>query len=86
MEQEVLFRIGVFLGLFAVFAILERVAPKVSLNPLVKTLWITHFSTIIIKTIILRLMPLTLPFLAVGAALDAAGLGWGLFNVLNWPL
>ena len=31
-------------------------------------------------------MPLSVPFLSVTAALDAAGFGWGLFNVLDWPL
>ena len=86
MEYKVLIRIGVFLGLIAFFAVAERMAPKVSLNRSVKAHWITHFSITIIKTIILRLMPLALPFLAVGAALDAAGLEWGFLNFLDWPL
>ena len=86
MEQEVLICICVFLGLFAVFAVVELMAPKVSLNRPVKARWITHFSITIIKKIILRLMSLALPFLVLGAALDAAELGWGLFSVLDWPL
>ena len=68
MEQEVLICIDVFLGLFAVFAVVELMAPKVSLNRPVKARWITHFSITIIKKIILRLMSLALPFLVVGAA------------------
>ena len=86
MKYEVLIRIGVFLGLFAVFAVFERIAPKVSFNRAVKARWITRFSITIINTMILRLMSLALPFLAVGAALDAAGLRWGLFSILDWPL
>ena len=86
MEHEVFIRIGVFLGLIAFFAVVERMAPKVSLNRAVKAHWITHFSITIIKTMILRLMPLALPFLALGAALDAAGLEWGFLNFLDWPL
>ena len=86
MEHEVFIRIGVFLGLIAFFAVVERMAPKVSLNRPVKAHWITHFSITIIKTMILRLMPLALPFLAMGAALDAAGLEWGFLNFLDWPL
>ena len=31
-------------------------------------------------------MALLLPLLAVGAALDAGRLGWGLFNALDWPV
>ena len=86
MEYEVLICIGVFLGLIAFFAVVERMAPKVSLNRPVKAHWITHFSITIIKTMILRPMPLALPFLAMGAALDAAGLEWGFLNFLDWPL
>ena len=86
MEQEFLIRVGVFLSLFAVFSVVERLVPKISLNRPVKARWIPHFSITITKTMIWRLLLLALPFLAVVAALDAAGLGWGLFNVLDWPL
>ena len=83
MEHEVLIRIGVFLCLFAVFAVFESMVPKVPLNRPVKARWITYISIMIINIMILRLMSLVLPFLAVGVALDAAGLGWGVFHVLD---
>ena len=86
MEHEVLIRFGIFLGLFAVFAVFEHIAPKVALHHNIKAGWITHFSITMINTLILRLMSLALPFLAVGAAIDAAALEWGLFNVLEWKI
>ena len=86
MEHVILINSGVLFGLFTVFFVFERMAPEVSLNRPFKARWITHFSITIIKTMILRPMPLALPFLAMGAALDAAGLEWGFLNFLNWPL
>ena len=55
MEHEVLIRLGAFLGLFAVFAVFERIAPKVAFNRPVKLRWITRFSAMLINTLILRL-------------------------------
>ncbi len=55
MEHEVLIRLGAFLGLFAVFAVFERIAPKVAFNRPVKLHWITRFSVMLINTLILRL-------------------------------
>ena len=43
MELEVLIHIGVSLGVFAVFVVLERMPPKVSLNRPINARWITHF-------------------------------------------
>ena len=86
MEHEVIIDIGVFFCLFTVFAVSERTAPKVSLFRPVIAHWVTHFSITIINTMILQVMLLAFPFLAVGSAFDAVEIGWGLFNVLDWPL
>lgn len=86
MEHEVIIDIGVFFCLFTVFAVSERTAPKVSLFRPVNARWVTHFSITIINTMILQVMLLAFPFLAVGSAFDAVEIGWGLFNVLDWPL
>ena len=40
----------------------------------------------VLGAVLLRLLALVLPLLAVGAALDAGRMGWGLFNALDWPL
>lgn len=86
MEHEVIIRLTVFFGLFLFFAILERIAPKTTLGHPIKARWITHFAITFVNTMALRLLSLALPLLAAGAALDAGHLGWGLFNLLNWPL
>jgi sterol desaturase/sphingolipid hydroxylase (fatty acid hydroxylase superfamily) len=39
-----------------------------------------------LNTAALRLLSIALPFLAVGAAIDAWRMGWGLLNHTNWPL
>lgn len=86
MEHDVAIRLGAFLGLFALFAGLEVLAPR-----RVPTLsrggrWFTNLAMTVLNTLVLRAMAVALPFLAIGAAMDAGRLGWGLFNALDWPL
>lgn len=86
MHHELLIRLGVFLGLFAVFALLERLAPRrLRVQPLGHR-WITNWAILILDSGALRILALLLPLLAVGAALDAGRMGWGLFNQTGWPL
>jgi sterol desaturase/sphingolipid hydroxylase (fatty acid hydroxylase superfamily) len=86
MEHELVFRLGVFLGLFALFATLEVLAPRrVSAQPR-STRWFTNMSIMVLDTLALRALAIALPFLAIGAAVDAGRMGWGLFNALDWPL
>lgn len=85
MENEALIRLGVFAGLFAVFACLEVVLPRrvrVMARP---RRWATNWAMSILNTVALRLLSVALPFLAVGAAVDAHLQGWGLFNVIGLP-
>jgi sterol desaturase/sphingolipid hydroxylase (fatty acid hydroxylase superfamily) len=86
MEHEATIRLGMFLGLFMLFAALERVAPKHAAEYSVRSRWLTNFSISILNTLLLRALALALPFLAVGAAIDASAMGWGLFNVIDLPL
>lgn len=86
MKHQVIIDIGIFFRLFAVFAVSERIAPRISLYRPVNARWITHFSITVINTMILKLMLLAFPFIAFGAAFDAVGIGCGLFNVFDWPL
>lgn len=85
MEHEASIRLAVFLGLFALFAALEALAPRRARSLPRKTRWITNWSITILNTVMLRAMALVLPLLAVGAALDASANGWGLLNQLGWP-
>ena len=85
MEHEAILRLGVFLGLFIIFASAEALSPRRPRQYGRPKRWATNLSITILNTIVLRLMAFGLPLLAVGAALDAGQKGWGLFNHLSWP-
>lgn len=85
MENESLIRLTVFVGLFVLFAIAERLAPRRRIHPRRPRRWLTNLSISVLNTVTLRALAVGLPLLAVGAALDASAQGWGLFNHLGWP-
>lgn len=85
MENEGIIRLSVFLGLFAVFAALEALAPRRVRQQSKTRRWVTNWGITIANALTLRLMAFLVPLLAVGAAIDAAAQGWGLFNWLTWP-
>ncbi len=85
MENEVLIRFGVFLGLFALFATAEALAPRKKRRQSRRNRWFTNISITVLNTVMLRALAFGLPLLAVGAAVDANANGWGLFNWLQWP-
>lgn len=85
MEHELLWRGGVFLTLFALFAGLEALVPR---RPRVQTRtwrWTTNLAITALNTVALRGLAAVLPLLAIGAAMDAQAQGWGLFNRVDWP-
>ncbi len=86
MEYEALIRFGVFLGLFCVFAGVEAFAPRRDRKQPRQTRWIANWGITILNTLTLRALAFVLPLLAVGAAIDAADQGWGLFNALDWSV
>ena len=83
MENEAVLRFGVFVALFAVFATVEALVPRrVRTQPRHRR-WLTNLAIVVLDTVTLRLLALALPLLAIGAAIDAADQGWGLFNALG---
>lgn len=86
MENEAVIRLGVFVGLFALLALIEAAAPRRKRAEPRGQRWFTNWAIIILDTITLRLLALALPLLAVGAALDAQAQGWGLLNAIDLPL
>lgn len=86
MENELLIRLTVFLGLFVVLASLEALLPRRARSQPRGARWLTNWSVTVINTLTLRLMAFALPLLAVGAALDAEAQGWGFFNAVAMPL
>ena len=85
MENEALIRLSVFASLFALFAVIEVLAPRRVRTQPRRTRWVTNWGIVILDTITLRLLAFALPLLAVGAAVDARAQGWGLFNALDLP-
>ncbi len=82
MPAEPVIRLSVFLGVFALCAIWEAARPR---RPRVigrGRRWVANVGLVVLDTILVRLL---FPAAAVGAALDAAAQGWGLFNHLDWP-
>ncbi len=85
MENELLWRLGVFLALFALFAGLEAVLPRRPRRLSRKRRWVTNVAITVMNSVALRGLAILLPLLAIGAALDAGAQGWGLFNRVDWP-
>lgn len=85
MENEALIRLAAFLGLFALFTLIETLAPRRGRALSRTQRWTTNFAIIIIDGLTTRVMAVFLPLLAVGAALDASTQGWGILNLLHLP-
>lgn len=87
MENETLIRLSVFLGLFALFAIIETVLPRRA-RPVPRTgRWIVNWGLTVLDSVTLNIMAWILPVMSVGAAIDAAANGIGLFNnieLIGW--
>lgn len=82
MDGEATLRLTVFLSVFALMAIWEWRAPRRPRAIGRERRWTTNLGLVVIDTIVVRLL---FPAAAVGAALDAGAMGWGLFNALGWP-
>lgn len=86
MEHEGTIRLGIFLGLFGLLALAEWAWPQRARVQSQPHRWATNWALSLLNTGLLRLMAFVLPALAVGAAVDAGAMGWGLFNMLGWPI
>lgn len=85
MGNEAIIRLSVFLGLFVLFAGLETLAPRRARSLPRSTRWFTNVSLTVLNTVALRAVAIAMPFLAIGAAVDAWRQGWGLLNQVEWP-
>lgn len=82
MEHEAALRLTAFLGVFALMAAWEWLAPRRALALPRRARWPANLGIIAIGTVLVRLI---FPAAAVGAALGAEARGWGLFNAVELP-
>ena len=84
MSQDAIMRLAIFLGLFAILAGIEHLAPRRP-RPQKARRWITNWIFVVVDTLTLRILAVTLTFAAVLAAADASARGWGLLNLVALP-
>ena len=76
-----------FAGVFLLMALLELAIPKRSLRAPKLKRWTTNISIVGIDIVVARLMGLfVIPLAAVAAAIYAETTGFGLLNLLDWPI
>ena len=83
MAIEIAARLGIFAFVFAALAVWEILAPRRQLTIGRLRRWPSNFGVLAVDALLVRLL---IPTAAVGAALTAAGAGWGLFNWLQLRL
>jgi sterol desaturase/sphingolipid hydroxylase (fatty acid hydroxylase superfamily) len=79
---EATLRLAIFIGIFAIVAVLEIYVPKRPKLGSWKQRWVTNLSLLLIDIILQRA---TLGAAAFLTALYAEEHGWGLFALLAWP-
>jgi sterol desaturase/sphingolipid hydroxylase (fatty acid hydroxylase superfamily) len=75
-------RLGVFIGLFCILAVMEFLAPRRELEHVKAKRWFTNWTIVIIDSFVLRLV---FTGAAAGVALWAETNGYGLFNLIEVP-
>lgn len=79
---EAALRLGFFIGIFAVMALWELLAPRRVLTVGKATRWANNLGLVALNTLLLRLL---FPAAAVGMAALANDQGWGLLNHFQVP-
>lgn len=82
LEHEPAVRLAAFLGVFAVMAALETIAPRRPLDIPKAYRWANNIGLVVLNTVLLRLL---IPLGAVGVAAWAADGQIGLFNAIDLP-
>ncbi len=82
LRYEVVIRLSFFLGIFAVMAIWELIAPRRALTVSKVVRWSNNLGLVVFNTIILRFI---FPAAAVGVAVLANEQGWGLLHYYQVP-
>lgn len=83
MDFDISIRLFAFLSVFGLMASWEAIAPRRQLSAQKLNRWVANLSVAVLNTIVIRIV---LASGAVGVAMVAADQGWGLFNMLDWPV
>ncbi len=81
-QNEITIRLGFFLGIFAVMATWETIAPCRALTVSKAVRWTNNLGLVSLNTLVLRLL---FPAATIGMAAFAAEHGWGLLNYYSLP-
>lgn len=81
--NEPLVRLICFFGIFAGVALVEIFAPRRALTVSKRRRWTTNLGLVVVNGLAVRLL---VPILAVGLATKAAAGGWGVLNIVDWPV
>ena len=81
-SHEAILRVGVSLGIFGIMAIWEVLAARRALTAGKGRRWLGNLGLVVVDTAIVRLL---FPAAAVGMAVTADQLGWGLFHRVQVP-
>jgi len=82
LANEPTIRLGFFLGIFAIVALWEVLAPRRALTVSKLLRWSSNLGLVVLNTVVLRLI---FPLAAVGLAAFAAANGWGVLNHFDVP-
>jgi sterol desaturase/sphingolipid hydroxylase (fatty acid hydroxylase superfamily) len=83
LDTELLIRTSAFALVFAAMALWEIAAPRRGLAVGRKPRWASNLGILLVDVVAVRIL---IPTAAVGAALFAAGRGWGLLHLAGWRL
>ena len=81
--HEATIRMGFFVGIFGIVALLELAVPRRPLTTSKGGRWFTNIGIVIINTVVLRVF---VPAGALGISVWIGRQGWGVFNHMNWPI
>ena len=82
-ENEKTIRLSFFVGMLAIMAIWEIVAPRRALTVSKTVRWVNNLGLVFFNSFILRVL---FPAAAVGVAVTASENQWGLFNQIDVPV
>lgn len=82
-QYESTLRLSCFVAVLGAVAIWQWQRPRRALSQGLPVRWLNNFGMVVLNTVLLRLV---FPVAAVGAAFLAAENGWGLFNIVEWPV